>query len=81
MKEPVDATAKLLSRAGEDSEFRARLLVDPRAALEQELGLTLAEGHEFHVHEETDAVTHLVLPPKSRFSEKERQAARTGAVG
>ena len=80
MKEPVDATAKLLSRAGEDSEFRARLLVDPRAALEQELGLTLAEGHEFHVHEETDAVTHLVLPPKSRFSEKERQAARTGAA-
>ena len=80
MKEPVDATEKLLSRAGNDSEFRARLLADPRAALKQELGLTLAEGHEIHVHEETDAVTHLVLPPKGRFSEAERQEARLGAT-
>ncbi len=80
MKEPVDATEQLLSRAGNDSEFRARLLADPMAALEQELGLTLAEGHEIHVHEETAAVTHLVLPPKSRFSEAERQEARLGAA-
>ena len=80
MKEPGNATERLLSRAGNDREFRALLLADPRSALEQELGLTLARGHEIHVHEETDAVTHLVLPPKSRFSEEERQAARTGAA-
>ena len=80
MKEPVDATEHLLSRAGNDSKFRARLLADPRAALEQELGLTLAEGHEIRVHEETAAVTHLVLPPKGRFSEAERQEARLGAA-
>ena len=80
MKEPVDATEKLLSKAGKDSEFRARLLADPRVALEQELGLTLVEGHEIHVHEETDGVTHLVLPPEGRFSEAERQEARLGAA-
>ena len=80
MKEPITAAEHLLSRAGTDSEFRTRLIADPKGVIEQELALTVAEGHEIHVHEETDAVTHLVLPPMSRFSEEERQAARTGAA-
>ena len=80
MKEPINATQRLLSRAEKDQEFRARLLADPKEAIEQELALTLAEGHEIHVHEETDAATHLVLPPRSQFSEAEREAARTGAA-
>ena len=80
MKKPVSATERLLSRATQDSEFRARLVATPRDAIEQELGLPLDDGHEIHVHEETDAVTHLVLPPGSRFSAEEREAARTGAA-
>ena len=80
MKQPINATQRLLSRAEKDQEFRARLLADPKEAIEQELALTLAEGHEIHVHEETDAATHLVLPPRSKFSEAEREAARTGAA-
>ncbi len=80
MKEPSDATQRLLARAAKDAEFRARLLADPQAAIEQELGLPPAAGHEIHVHEETAAATHLVLPPQSRFSPEEREAARTGAA-
>ena len=80
MKDPVNATERLLARAGKDSAFRARLLANPRDAIEQELGLPLDDGHEIHVHEETDAATHLVLPPRSRFSAEEREAARTGAA-
>ena len=80
MKGPVNATERLLSRAGEDGEFRARLLANPKDALEQELGVTLAEGHEIHVHEETDTATHVVLPPRSRFTAEEREEAKTGAA-
>ena len=80
MKVPANATERLLLKAANDSEFRARLLTHPRDAIEQALGVTLAEGHEIQVHEETDAATHLVLPPKSRFSVEEREAARTGAA-
>ena len=80
MKEPVNATERLFARAGKDSEFRSRLLASPRGAIERELGLPLDEGHEIHVHEETDSATHLVLPPRSRFSAEEREAARTGAT-
>ena len=42
--------------------------------------MTLAEDHEIHVHEETYAATHVVLPPRSKFSEAEREEARTGAA-
>ena len=72
--------ARLLSRASRDSALRARLLAKPKEAIERELGVTLADGHEFHVHEETDAATHLVLPPRSKRSEEEREAARTGVA-
>ena len=80
MKGPIDATRRLLSKAREDSEFRARLLESPRAAIEQEFGVTLAGDQQIHVHEETDAATHLVLPPPGRLTEEEREAARTGAA-
>ena len=80
MKRPLNATEHLLSRASEDQEFRARLVANPGEAIEQEIGVTLAEGHEIHVHEESEAATHLVLPPRNRFSENEREAARAGAA-
>ena len=80
MRGPIDATRRLLSRAREDSEFRARLLESPREAIEQEFGVTLAGDQEIHVHEETAAATHLVLPPRSRLTEEEREAARIGSA-
>ena len=80
MKKPIDAADSLVSRAGEDSDFRERILSKPRETIEQELGVKLAEDHEIHVHEETYTATHLVLPPRSKLSEAEREAARTGAA-
>ena len=78
MNEPIDADDILVSRAGEDGDFRERLLRNPRETVEKEFGVTLPEDHEIQVHEETYGRTHVVLPPQSRFSEAEREAARTG---
>ena len=80
MVKPIDAEQFLLSRAKQDADFRTRLLANSKETIEAELGVTLADDHEFHVHEETDTATHLVLPPRSIFSEEEREAARTGAT-
>ena len=76
----MDADDILVSRAAEDSDFRERLLRNPRETIEMEFGVTLAEDHEIHVHEESYAATHVVLPPRSKLSEAEREAARTGAA-
>lgn len=80
MTGPIDADDILVSRAGEDGDFRERLLRNPREAVKKEFGVTLPEDHEIHVHEETYGRTHVVLPPQSRLSVAEREAARTGGA-
>jgi hypothetical protein len=51
-----------------DDEFRARLVADPRAALEAETGLRFPPDYRLHVHEESATDAHLVLPPKPELS-------------
>ena len=80
MKKPIDAAEFLIAKAGEDSGFRERLVAQPKRTMERELGVTVAEGHEIRVHEDTGTCTHLVLPPQSRFTAEEREAARTGVA-
>ena len=41
--------------------------------------MTLHEGHEIRIHEDTGSVTHVALPPRSKFSAAERQEAKTGS--
>lgn len=79
MTNPVDALRFLQSKAGEDQQFRECLRASPRQTIEKELGVKLAADHEIHVHEETYASTHVVLPPPDKLSKSEREAARTGA--
>ncbi|MCY3695312.1 MAG: hypothetical protein OXG77_08900 [Chloroflexi bacterium] len=79
MNRPRDAAGDLASRAARDSGFRERLRRNPKETIAKEFGVTLAEGHEVHVHEESYSATHLVLPPPNKLSEAEREEARTGA--
>ncbi|MYD97823.1 MAG: hypothetical protein F4X98_10630 [Gammaproteobacteria bacterium] len=80
MKKPFDLAGVLHRRAGKDGDFRERFLADPRDTIESEFGVTLPEDHGIHVHEETYSTTHVVLPPRSKLSEAEREEARTGAT-
>jgi hypothetical protein len=52
----------LVQRSMEDDSFRQRLLDDPKAAVEQELGSQLPEGVEVRVVEESADTIYLVLP-------------------
>ena len=79
MDNPANLTKLILARADEDSEFRERLLAYPKQVLKQEFGVVIDQEHGFHVHEESDSISHLVLPPKNKYSAKEREEARTGA--
>ncbi len=80
MKKHIRAEEFLLEKAAEDAEFRARLLANPKETIENEFGVTLDKDHTIHVHEETETATHLMLPPRGKLSEEEREAARTGAA-
>ena len=56
---------RLVQRSLEDEEYRQRLLDDPKAAVEQELGTRLPEGVEVRAVEETADSIYLVLPSAS----------------
>ena len=78
METPKEMRMKIVGKAAEDADFRARLLGDPKGAIEQELGVTIPASLSIDVHEDTGATAHLVLPPASKLSEGDLQAVAGG---
>ena len=52
----------LIKRAWQDAGFKQQLLSDPRATIEESLGVTLPTGLHIYIHEQTPTDLHLVLP-------------------
>lgn len=55
---------EIISRAWAEPAFKEKLLSDPKRTIEAELGVTLPEEIEIHIHEQTPTVLHLILPMK-----------------
>lgn len=70
----------LLSRAGEDPDFRARLLTEPEATLKEEYGFAVPDGMKLRVIEDSRTTSHLVLPPNPQLSLDEMRAV-SGGIG
>jgi hypothetical protein len=60
---------RLVQRSLEDDAFRQRLLDDPKAAVEEELGTRLPEEVRVVAVEETADTIYLVLPSSSPLGE------------
>jgi hypothetical protein len=58
----MGATKTIVTKALKDPGFRQRLVKDPKAVIEQELGIHFPEGVSVQVHENSSRVVHLVLP-------------------
>ena len=67
MEIPNEMRAKIVGKAAEDAEFRARLPGDPKGAFGQELGVAIPASPSIEVHEEDGATAHLVLAPDSKL--------------
>ena len=61
----------IVQRSLQDENFRQRLLDDPKAAVEEELGTRLPEGVQVRAVEETAQTIYLVLPNSSPLGEGE----------
>ena len=71
---------RILNRAAEDDEFRARLIADPKAAISSEIGASVPDGFDVAVHEDSATAAHLVLPPSPVLTDAEL-AHVSGGVG
>ena len=78
METAKEMRAKVVGKATEDADFRARLLSDPKGTIEQELSVTIPAFMSIKVHEESGTTAHLVLPPDSRLSEHDLLAVAVG---
>lgn len=54
---------QLIAKAGEDADFRAQLVANPKATVKQEFGIDVPDFVNFQVHESNMNDLHLVLPP------------------
>ena len=73
---------RLIEKATADETFRARLLADPKNAVQDELGVQVPDGFTIEVHEEAADTGHLVLPPSTQLDAAELdQAAAAGRSG
>ena len=78
METPNEMRTKIVEKATGDAEFRARLLGDPKGALEEELGVAIPASLSIEVHEESGETAHLVLPPDSKLSEGDLRTVAGG---
>ena len=62
---------RLLQRSLRDEDFRRRLLDDPEATIERELGVRLPEEVRVVAVEETPETIYLVLPPSATAGAQE----------
>jgi hypothetical protein len=62
---------RLIERSLQDDDFRRRLLEDPEATIERELGFRLPEEVRVVAVEETRDTIYLVLPPSTTADAQE----------
>ena len=81
MGSETQVKAHVAMKATEDDGFRARLIADPRPTIEKETGLRSPDGYRIHVHEESAADAHLVLPSRPELSREQLDRIAGGGCG
>ena len=75
-----ELSALILSQIEKDDSFRDRLIADPKSTLSEELGISIPNYHELKVVEDSYQESYLVLPPPPKYSEAEKEEARSGVT-
>jgi len=68
----------IAERVEADPDFRATLVADPRAALEDLTGISIPANVRISVHEESPSDIHLVIPAGGSLSETDLELIAGG---
>ena len=69
---------QVVEKSALDAEFRQQLLSDPKAAIGEELGISIPDSMEIQVHESDMQTVHLALPPDPHITEEQLEAISAG---
>ena len=78
MKTHEELRSELIDLATEDEHFRARLIADPKAAIQEALGIQLPESLSVTVYEDSATAAHLVLPPRAKLTDEDLEQVAAG---
>ena len=78
MQTAHEMRTRIIDKAVNDPDYRAKLLHDPSTAVVEELGVPIPASLSIHVHEEGPQTAHLVLPPGSNLTEGDLRAVAGG---
>jgi hypothetical protein len=76
-QEQAQRYGRVVAKAWQDEAFKQRLLSDPKAVL-AEHGIEVPAWHEVRVVENTERVTHLVLPRALSDEQLDQEAGGAG---
>ena len=79
MTRATEVRARMLSKVAENRDFRARLIANPRVVISAVTGVTIPNGFNVVVLEDSANTVHLVLPPSSDLTEAELEMVSGGA--
>ena len=78
MKTHEELRSELIDLATEDEHFRAHLIANPKAAIQDALGIQLPESLSVTVYEDSATNAHLVLPPRARLTDEDLEQVAAG---
>ena len=78
MRDGDDMLRQIVDKSGVDPDFRQQLLSDPKAAISEELGITIPASMTIKVHGSNMQTVHLALPPDPNITEEQLEAVSAG---
>ena len=78
MRSGDEMLQRIVEKSTLDTEFRQKLLSDPKTAIGEELGITIPDSMTVEVHESDMHTVHLALPPDPNISEEQLEAISAG---
>lgn len=78
MRSTEQIKSDIIAKAGQDAEYRDRLLSAPRDAVSEVVGADLPDGFDVVVHVDSATSVHLALPQDRRLSREQLESASGG---
>ena len=78
MRSGDEMLQQIVEKSAVDTDFRQRLLTDPKTTISGELGIAIPDSMNIRVHESDMQTVHLALPPDPNITEEQLEAISAG---
>ena len=78
MRSGDEMLQQIVEKSAVDTDFRQRLLTDPKTTISGELGIAIPDSMNIRVHESDTQTVHLALPPDPNITEEQLEAISAG---